>query len=504
MMHIGRLFLLVLLLYGGSGEALANGDAMLVQNQHGLELLEQGRAAMIGFRLDEAEAIFERLARVESGNPAAAVHLAKIAWWRALTLEQDELTTAFFQRSDELLEVLRRESSGPWINLFRGETELHRTVLHAKNGSYTRAALALRQAYNHFERNSRSYPDFQESRWGMGLCQAIVAIVPSSLRWVLNTLGFRGTITQGLREISGTAVQGRYYRDEASIIHALLDEFLNDSRSNGLQSMRRVQGRYPDSPLVQYLSGVLLLNSRNAVEAETMFRRAASWRQTRGVYPLHLTDYYLGDALFRQNRFDEAATLFERFLTEFPGQAHKAQAAIRAGLSREMLGNRSAAIRHYRSISVRNDYDSDAAARREADQLLRAPLTQNQRELLMGRNAYDGGQNREAISLVQRVLTDRSAAEVERAEAAYRSGRAYHALENWPEALRHYQIAVSRPGDPLAKWGPWSQFHMGQVYEAQGNRAEARTAYQRALAYDQAFEYHKSLEQRARAALAQL
>ena len=74
----------------------------------------------------------------------------------------------------------------------------------------------------------------------------------------------------------------------------------------------------------------------------------------------------------------------------------------------------------------------------------------------------------------------------------------------WRDALRHYRFTVSHPGDPLAKWGPWAQYYIGEVHEAQGDEAAARTAYERALANDEPFAYHKALEQRAKAALGRL
>jgi len=284
----------------------------------------------------------------------------------------------------------------------------------------------------------------------------------------------------------------------------VLDLTINESRAGGMRKLQSAQARNPDSPPLQYMLAFALLSERRPVEAERLLRRAEAATSRPGVYPIPYIDYFLGDALFRQNRFDESASRFEAFLRRFPGQALKAQAALLAGLSREMSGNRAAAVRHYESISVREDYDSDASARREADVLLRRPMTQRQKALLLGRNAFDGGRYNEAVSAVQGVLTDGQAPAVERAEAAYRSGRAYQALEEWQEALRHFQFAVSNPGDPLAKWGPWSQFYMGDVHAASGDRDAARLAYQTALANQEPFEYHKGLEQRARAALQQL
>jgi tetratricopeptide (TPR) repeat protein len=484
--------------------ATADPGPMLLRSPAASALLDEGRAQMVAYRLADAEATFARLAALEPGSAAAAFHLAKIAWWRAITMEQEPLYDAFMERSDAVLETLRTTEDGPWKNHFQAETELFRASIHAKRGQYARAAMALRRAYLNFQRNGREHPDFHESRWGMGLCQAAVGSVPSKYQWLMRLFGFRGTIAEGLREIEASIRHSRYFRDEAAVYHAVLDLTINESRAGGARHLRAAQARNPDAPPLQYLLAFSHLNDRRPVEAERLLRRALATTARPGVYPIPYLDYYLGDALFRQNRFEEAARHFEAFISGFPGRALRAQAALLAGLSREMSGDRAAAERHYRAISVREDYDSDASARREADVLLRGPMTRRQRALLLGRNAFDGGRYREAVSAVQEVLTDAGAPAVERAEAAYRSGRAYQLLEDWPEALRHFQYAVSNPGDPLAKWGPWSQFYMGEVHAASGDRPAARLAYERALANRDPFEYSQALEQRARAALEQL
>ncbi len=93
---------------------------------------------------------------------------------------------------------------------------------------------------------------------------------------------------------------------------------------------------------------------------------------------------------------------------------------------------------------------------------------------------------------------------MERAEAAYRTGSALQSLERWDEALGYFRLARDRPGDPLAKWGPWSEYHLGEVHEALGETAEARAAYRRVLDNEAEFDYHKALEQRTRTALERL
>lgn len=477
---------------------------MLVRGENAIDLLEQGRAEMIAFRLDDAEATFERLAAVESGRPAALLHLSKIALWRGMIMEQDDLYDRFFAQSDRLLDALGDMPESPWRTHFRAEIELYRALIHAKKTEYARAAFALRQAYNHFEQNAEEHPQFYESSWGMGLCHAVVGLVPSSFRWVLKLMGFQGTVQQGLRGMERSAQHSKYYREEAGIVFALVDLIVNEAKEGGMRYVVDLQAEHPESPLVNYILGFALLDERKAAESEEALRRASRLLQKPGVYPMPYVDYYLGDALFRQNQFAEAARHFERYVKSFPGEALRAQANLHLGLAREMAGDRAGALAAYERIRVRDDYDSDADALREAKERIAAPLAGREQTLLLGRNAFDGGRYREAVETVQPVLGDPQAPAVMRAEAAYRSGRAFHALGEWADALRHYRVAVSNPGDERAKWGPWSQYYIGEVYEAQGEDAAARAAYEQALAYDEPFAYRKALEQRTKAALGRL
>lgn len=483
---------------------VADPGPMLVETPLGVALLEQGRAEMLALRLDAADRAFYALAAQPSAEAAARFHLAKSALWRAMILEQDALYARFFERSDSLLAVLGALPDSPWKTHFRAEAELHRAIVHGKKAEYARAAMALRQAYNHFERNVNQHPSFFESYVGMGLCHVAVGSVPKKFRWLLNLMGFGGTVAEGMREMRTAAERSSYYREEAAVYFAFTDLIVNEGKEDGLARLAALHRRHPDSPITGYAYGLGLLQKRRAADAEAVLRRAAGRLDAPGTFALPYVTFYLADALFAQDRFDEAARLFQRFIDTFPGEALVAQAHLHAGLALEMSGRRGDALVHYRRIHVREDYDSDAAARLQADERLTAPLSPHERTLLLGRNALDSGRYREAVTTLQPVLGDQGAPDDQRAEAAYTSGRAYFFLGNHREAIRHYGFAVSRPGDPLAKWGPWSQFYIGEAHEAAGDRSAAREAYERALAYDGAFAFHKALEQRARAALGRL
>lgn len=477
---------------------------MLVQSDQGKELLREGRSEMLAFRLDAAEAIFRQLDTIESESPAAFYHITTIALWRALMTEREPWYGRFFAKADSLDERLDDLPDSAWKTHLKAELAFQRTAIYAKQERFTKAAFSLRSAYNGYENNVENHPEFWESYKGMGLCHIAVGSVPRSYRWILNLLGFGGTVQEGFEELELALLNSAYSREEAAVYMAVVDALLNERRRDDLRHVEELYLAYPESPMPAYIYAFLLADARRAADVEDVLLEAQVLQEQEGVDDIPYIEFYLAESLFRQNRFEEAVPLFENYVRSYRGQALVAQGHLNAGLSYEMMGERDRALRHYERISADRDVDSDQSAERRAQQLIDHPLTQDERTLLLGQNLYDGGQYEEAITMLQPVLTDREAAQAHRAEAAYRSARAYHALENWSEASRHYRFAVDNPGDELAKWGPWSQYHLGEVFEAQGEEDRARDAYRGALAYDQEFDYYKALDQRARTALARL
>ena len=478
--------------------------AMLLGTDAGRALLDEGRALMIAFRLDAAEAAFRRLDRAEPASPAALYHLTTLALWRALMNEREPFYGRFFAVADTLEARLDALPASPWKTHFEAELAFQRAVVYAKQERYPKAGLALRAAYNRYADNLRRHPDFWESYKGMGLCHVAVGAVPRAYRWILSVLGFGGTVQQGMDELEAALRNSAYGREEAALYLAVVDALLNEGKAGAIRHVAALHAAYPESPMPAYLHAFLLLNDRRAEEAEAALRHAAAQQAPADVDDVPYVDYYLAEALFRQNRFEEALPLFERYARTYRGHALLASAHLHAGLAREMTGDRDGALAHYRRVQADRDYDSDRSAQRRAARLLERPLSDDERTLLLGQNLYDGGRYEDAVRTVQPVLGDPEAEVVHRAEAAYRSGRAYQALGAWNEAIRHYRIAVSNPGDPLAKWGPWSQYYIGEVYEEMGDAEAARRAYRAALDYEAEFDYHKALEQRARTALGRL
>lgn len=446
----------------------------------------------LAFRLDEALAGFAEVGRLAPRSAAGAYGVATVALWRAFILEEEAEFDQFYAANDSLQALADGPADAP---VLAATAKLQRALAFARQERYPRAGNAFRDACGRF--NSLTGPD---ADYGRGICQVAAGSVPRQYRWLARLFGFRGSVSGGLATLEAAASAGGLLADDAVIALAISDATLNERRGGTVDRLAALSEARPDSPVLAYLAGYHLLLDRRAVEAEAALRRALP-REGAGTLSIPFVEAHLGLALYRQHRFEEALPLLEGYARTFRGRALLAQTTLRAGIAREMLGDRQRAVSHYRRVRAARDYDTDLAAAREAERRIDTPMTASDRALELGAAAYDGGRYDEAVALLQPVVTDASLSGVERAEAAYRTGRARQAQERWEEAERHFRLAVDRPGDPLAKWGPWARYHLGEVAEARGEIAEAEAYYRAVLDDEREFDYHKSLEQRTRAAL---
>ena len=492
---------LVALAAPASGQATADApapSALGLQTAEGVRLYAEGRQATLAFRLDDARDAFARLEAAEPGSAAAAYGLESAALFRALMTEADEDFEAFYDRNDALDD---RVDGVPGGELIQALGTLHRALVLGREERYARAGSAFKSACGQFRALAERPQPPADAAFGVGVCEVAAGAVPRKYRWLARLFGFRGTVAGGIDKLSAAALAGDVSTVEATVALAISDATLNERRAGSVDRLAALAQSVPDSPLLAYLEGYHLLLDRRAEEAVTAFRRAAVALDGEGVEAVPFVDAHLGLALFRLDRFEEAAPLLEGFARTFRGKGLVAQSALHAGLAYEMLGDRARAERLYRRVRASRDYDSDLSAEREAKRRLRSPLTEADRLLLLGTNAYDSGRYPLAVSTLQPVVTDSALEPVQRAEAAYRTARAYQAMGAGDEAIRHFQLAISRPGDPLAKWGPWALYHVGEVHEEAGRFDRAREAFEAVLENEEEFDYHKALEQRTRTAL---
>ena len=476
-------------------------EGMFVRSERGAELLHAGRAEIGQFKLDRAEATFLELAALPDGAVAGAFYLETIALLKFLVSDQEVHRAAFFDRLDALEKVLSETPDSPWRAFLRAEAAMHTAAARAKRGQFFRAALASRSAYRGYTKLIKRHPDFYDAYKNLGILHAAIGSATGTYRWLLSFIGFEGTVEQGQRELRLAAERSRLNREEAQVYLVMLDMKLFGASDEADTVFAALMQTYPDSPLLAYLYGTYLYETRRAAEAEQVFRAAVNQEGDGEHFYIDYVDYFLAQVLFRQNRFDEAAVYYRRYLNRHGGPALKASAAFGLGLSLEMQGARDQALPYYQQVKAKRDFDSDASAQRRAQQRLDAPLSDRERRLLLGQNAYDAGRYDEAHAILSALGDDPAASREERAEAAYRRGRAFQAQGQRDEALAAYASAIQWHGEPTSRWAPWAQYYTGLLLEEAGDTAAAAAAFQAALDYKKKYDYRQALRTNAKVAL---
>ena len=476
---------------------------MLVRTAASEALLEEGRRAIADFRIRDAERAFTRLANLPDGRPAGLYNLTFAAFLTYLVSDRPEDLDLFELRSHELKQELDDLPDSPWRALLGAETNLQRAVVRAKTGRYVRAALAARTAYHEFERIVREYPELDDAHKGYGALKVAIGSLPATYQRFLSLVGFQGSVQDGVNSLNRAIESSSFSADEATIVLAIVHTVLLEP-SDGATLMQRMAAKYPESVLVNHVSGYVLLESRRARDAERAFEKAIANGDGPGAQSIDYSTYFLGLARFRLNDFNGAVTALSDYLVMHDAPALRASSELVMGVSLEMLGDRSAAVDHYRRVEVAREFDLDAVSRRRAERLSLHPMDATERELQLGANDFDAGNYEEAIVRLVHVSQEASATDDQIAEAHYRLGRAFQVTARLEDALKNYAAAISRTTDPMSRWAPWSEYYSGRIHEAAGRRAEAIDAYRRALDYSGSYDYYQSLEQNVRLALVRL
>ena len=470
---------------------------LFLETDASVERLDAGHDALLDFRLPAATRAFRALAERPDGDIAAYHYLSLTALLKGLMADEPAHFDTFIARSDTLRQLLDDQPRSRWKRHLEAEQHLKRAIARGKQERYIRAAWSARSAFRAFESLVADEPDFAEPYLGMGLLHVAVASLPSTYQSVLRVLGFSGQIDEGMEELATAVEESRYNREFAAVSRALVEILFNMRGPDGTEMLGRLHDERPNSMLHALLYGYALYENYRAEEAYRVVQRAVEWPEEEYFYIDYL-DFYMGETLFARRDYQKAATWYERYIDRHAGPALKDLAYYRLGLAREMQGHRSEALRAYRQVDGRRDFDADQYAERWAAQRINQTLDDRDRRLVEGEGALYWGAYDQAEVTLRGVFDDSQATEAQRTHAAFLIGRAHHVQGNGAQAFPAYRFAIDHPADRRAMWAPWAQLYIGHLHEQRGRIDAARTAYDRAADYRTPFDYYQSLEQYVR------
>jgi tetratricopeptide (TPR) repeat protein len=489
--------------------------------------IHEGRALLLDLEFAAAERIFESLLRTPgraeraATTPIDATTVRLLARWHLalgplialLYFDDRSVVPQVMAHSDSLRDELdaARAQRGytAEIRWLTAENELLRSFAWSKQEAYVRAALAANAAW--LASDAPSAPG--DAAWAdtelqkiRGLLHMAVGAFPSTFRRFLRMLGYAGTVPQGVAELQDAAANAAYGRDESLLYLALLDAYGFESGVKGNDVTAALHAAYPQSPVLALMHGDMLLRKRLSNRMPDVLLPALERTEAQGRPMLYLVAL-LGDAYFRTNRPDQAIPYYERYLAEQPGPALKNLTRLHLGMARELTGDREGALEAYRQVDVSRQFEEEAASARIVKRLLAEPMSAHDRTLIRAQNLFNSEQEAASAALYRQLLMEPGLPARIRGASYYGLGRYYHeadkagtstdAADNAAEALVWYDRAIAEPGEPAAKWAPWSLFHSADLL-SDTRPGETLRRLDLLDRYKPAFDYQSLLENRAR------
>jgi Tfp pilus assembly protein PilF len=383
----------------------------------------------------------------------------------------------------------------------QAEISLHQALAQIGFHHEVRGAWNLRRTAGLMAEVAARYPAFLPARKTLGLCQFGIGSLPEGYHWFLRLLGLRGSVEEGLRNLSAAATQPNDFQTESQILLALIRESYYKQGTESLALANRLAHEQTDNLLFSYL--VISLNKRqhHGDEALAAFRA----RPTGPAYlPVGFVHHLAGDLLLYHGEYTASLAENQQFLREFKGDYYRKDAAFKLYLAAWLGGAPAATQERYRQqINQAGPLtiEEDIYAQRfyHDAQPLNAVLTR-------ARLQTDGGYYAQALSTLQQFRPTPATPVRDQLEAPYRRARVWHGLGRLDSARADYQRTLRRSaalGEPAYYFAPQAALQLGYLAQAAGQRAAAKGYFEQAMAYPK-HEYKNSTDQKAKLALRQL
>jgi hypothetical protein len=380
----------------------------------------------------------------------------------------------------------------------RAEMRLHQATAQLAFHHEVRGAWNLRQAVVLMQAVAQRYPAFLPARKTLGVCQFGIGSLPEGYHWLLRLLGLRGSVEDGLANLSRAAAQPHDFQPESQLLLALIRESYYKRGDESLAVASRLAREQPDNLLFSYL--VISLNKRQHHGEEAL--AAYRTRPTGPAYlPLPFVHHVVADLLLYRGDYAASTAENQQFLRDFRGEYYRKDAAFKLYLAAWLGGAPAATTERYRqqiNLAGPLTIEEDIYAQRfyhDAQQL--------NPSLTRARLLTDGGYYQQALGLLQQFRVTPTTPVRDRLEAPYRRARVWQGLARPDSAQADYQRTLrlsATLGEPPYYFAPQAALQLGYLAQAAGQRGAAKSYFERAMSYPK-HEYKNSTDQKAKVAL---
>ncbi len=404
----------------------------------------------------------------------------------------------FPQFQERLNSIEDGPKSSPFYLFSLAIIRLQRASVSVKFGNTWDAAWDFRKAYVLLKENKKKFPGFSPNDIMYGALETVIGTVPKGYKWLVNILGMKGSITEGMKKINqftnNNDPWARLFFNQAAFIYPYLLFFIENKKEEALQFIQQKKLDIVNNHLHAYMASNLALNNKQVELSKSIIQNR---NKSEEYLKISVWDFQLGYAKLYHLEYQEAKTHFEMYTQNFKGKFYIKDAYQKISWINYLQGNLKAAEDARKQILKKGATQSDAdkQASKDAKNNYWPNLL-----LLKARLLNDGGYHIESFKLLAGKTEDDFDKIEDKLEFAYRSARIYDDLGRQDDAIRNYLIAIKIGINRKEYFAARAALQIAQIYEQRGQTKLAIVYYQKCLDMED-HEYKDSLDQKAKSGI---
>jgi hypothetical protein len=454
-------------------------------------------------QLNKASAILRSELAQDTDNSSIHFVLHFNAFVRAFVSEEPADYKVYLSVQNTAIEHIEKLSDqNPYKNFALAEIYFYSAALKGKLDELYGAARDINRAHSLIEENHKRFPNFLPNNKTRGILKVYLATVPENYAWIINLLGIKGDLQEGLHLLKilahqdGNIMEYQGVAKEAAYLYSFaLYHVAKQSNTAWAETMRCTEDYKTSLASAFFRSNMALKLNKNDVAIQILSTRPVGqdYEQSPIFY------YLLGTA--KLNKQDPTSIHdFVSFKTTYKGKNY-----VKSNLQKMswyyLLAGNTAQAEVYKSMIPKV-----GASINEEDKLAiqYSKKSLPNKQLLHTRLLYDGGYYKEALGVISKVVIKELPNNNQKAEYCYRRGRISEKLGDVAVAMKYYEASSLYALQSDEYYGAYASIYLGEYYAKKGDKTNAKKYFNRALGFKNNKEYVASVEQRAKSGLKKL
>jgi len=464
---------------------------LLVAQKYNYELkLDKARLAINGELAENPE------------NGASYYLLHFNAYLKAFVSEEPaDYKSYLIEQQRAIAQIQKLKDSEAYKKFALADIYFYSATLKGKFDELYGAARDINKAHSLIEENHKLFPAFLPNNKTRGVLKIYFSTVPENYTWIINLLGIKGNLHEGLGLLRTIA----YHDDkleyagiakEASYLYSFaLHQVAKQSGKAWTETLRCTKDYKYNLLSTFFRSNMALKLNRNEVALNILKVRPKD-KEYESCYFFY---YLLGTA--KLNKQDPTAIDdFKIFQACFHGRNFIKSNYQKMSWYYFLSGDYNLA-EYYKELIVKIGVSSTEDDK-IATQYSKKPWPN--KELLRTRLLYDGGYYTQAAGVISKIVLKELPNSNQKAEYCYRRGRISEKLGHTDLAMKFYEASSLYAIQSDEYYGAYASIYLGEYYAANGDKKMAKKYFDRALSFKNNREYVESLEQRAKLGLKNL